>query len=64
PPRGDAVTFGYRPESVCLVWTCTTLFEYACRRTWNVALPRSFGASDSYPMWCGCDMQVMVARQE
>ncbi|MCA9425466.1 MAG: hypothetical protein KC994_10360 [Candidatus Omnitrophica bacterium] len=41
PPRGDAVTVGYRPESVCLVWTFTTLIEYACRRTWNVA-PASF----------------------
>ena len=25
PPRGDAVTFGYRPESVCLKRTCTSL---------------------------------------
>ncbi|MCA9435695.1 MAG: hypothetical protein KC978_07915 [Candidatus Omnitrophica bacterium] len=41
PPRGDAVTVGYRPESVCLVWTFTTLIEYACRRTWIVAPPRS-----------------------
>ncbi|MCA9417911.1 MAG: hypothetical protein KC917_16655 [Candidatus Omnitrophica bacterium] len=44
PPRGDAVTVGYRPESVCLVWTFTTLIEYACRRTW---IPASAGMTHS-----------------
>ncbi len=33
PPRGDAVTFGYRPESTCLEGTCTPLIEYTLRRT-------------------------------
>ena len=33
PPRGDAVTFGYRPESVCLEGTYTLLVEYTFRRT-------------------------------
>ena len=33
PPCGDAVTVGYRPESVCLKWTLTTLFEYPRGRT-------------------------------
>jgi hypothetical protein len=33
PPRDGAVTVGYRPESVCLEWTFTTLFVYAFRRT-------------------------------
>ena len=33
PPRGDAVTFGFRPESVCLGRTCTSLIEYTLRRT-------------------------------
>jgi len=33
PPRGDAVTFDYRPENVCLEGTCTLLFVYARRRT-------------------------------
>ncbi len=33
PPRGDAVTFGYRPESVCLKGIPTPLIEYTLRRT-------------------------------
>jgi hypothetical protein len=33
PPRGDAVAVGYRPQSVCLKWTCTTPTRYAHRRT-------------------------------
>ena len=33
PPRGDAVTFGYRPECVCLKRTCTSLTKNAYRRT-------------------------------
>jgi len=33
PPRGDAVTFGYRPESACLEGTSTLLIEYTFRRT-------------------------------
>ena len=33
PPRGDAVTVGYRPESVCLKRTCTSLDGRASRRT-------------------------------
>ena len=33
PPRGDAVTFGYRPENACLEGTCTPLIEYTFRRT-------------------------------
>jgi len=32
-PRGDAVTFGYRPESACLEGTSTLLIEYTFRRT-------------------------------
>ena len=34
PPRGGAVTFGFRPESACLGRTCTSLIEYTLRRTW------------------------------
>jgi len=33
PPRGDAVTFGYRPECVYLKRTRTSLARYAYRRT-------------------------------
>jgi hypothetical protein len=33
PPRGDAVTFGFRPESVCLKRICTSLNECAHGRT-------------------------------
>jgi hypothetical protein len=33
PPRGDAVTVGYGPESVCPELTFTTLTLYAHRRT-------------------------------
>ncbi|MEW6114819.1 MAG: hypothetical protein AB1664_21980, partial [Thermodesulfobacteriota bacterium] len=33
PPRGDAVTVGYRPEKVYLERTCTSLIKYARRRT-------------------------------
>ncbi|MDP8237741.1 MAG: hypothetical protein P9X24_01510, partial [Candidatus Hatepunaea meridiana] len=33
PPHDDAVTVDYRPESVYLVRTYTTLFMYAHRRT-------------------------------
>ena len=33
PPHGDAVTFGYRPESACLEGTSTLLTEYTFRRT-------------------------------
>lgn len=33
PPRSDAVTIGFRPESVCLKRTCTSLTSHHCRRT-------------------------------
>src|SRR5687768_891568 len=33
PPHGDAVTLGFRPESVCLKRTCTSLNECAHGRT-------------------------------
>jgi hypothetical protein len=33
PPHGDAVTFGFRPESVCLKRICTSLNECAHGRT-------------------------------
>jgi hypothetical protein len=33
PPRGDAVTFGYRPECVYLKRTCTSPTRYVHRRT-------------------------------
>ncbi|MEW6003469.1 MAG: hypothetical protein AB1638_12605, partial [Nitrospirota bacterium] len=32
-PHGDAVTFSYRPESVCLKGTFTPLAMHASRRT-------------------------------
>ena len=48
PPRGDAVTVGYRPESVCLVWTFTTLIEYACRRTWIPAFAGMTGGGNDW----------------
>ena len=31
--RTDAVAVGYRPESVCLEWTCTSPIKHAFRRT-------------------------------
>jgi len=33
PPRGDALTFGFRPESACLTGTLTPLTMHARRRT-------------------------------
>src|SRR5882672_1118823 len=33
PPLGDAVAFGYRPESICLKRTYTSLTSRALRRT-------------------------------
>ena len=39
PPHGDAATFGYRPESVCLKGTCTPPIEYTFRRTNAGILP-------------------------
>ncbi len=33
PPRGDALTFSYRPESACLGRTYTFRIEYTLRRT-------------------------------
>jgi hypothetical protein len=33
PPRSDAVTFDYRPESACLEGTYTPLIQYTFRRT-------------------------------
>src|SRR5579872_1414944 len=33
PPHGDAVTFCFRPENVCLKGTCTPLTLRALRRT-------------------------------
>jgi hypothetical protein len=33
-PRGDAVTFSYRPENVCREGTCTPRIESTLRRTW------------------------------
>jgi len=38
PPRGDAVTFRYRPESAGLEGTRTPLIEYTLRRTGADAL--------------------------
>ena len=33
PPHGDAVSFGYKPESVCLKGTLTPLTLFAFSRT-------------------------------
>src|SRR5947207_3267668 len=33
PPRGDAVSFGYRPEGTDLAGTCTPRMTRLCRRT-------------------------------
>src|SRR5258708_5482682 len=33
PPRGDALSFGFRPENVCLKGTPTPLIRYTLRRT-------------------------------
>jgi hypothetical protein len=33
PPRGEAVTFGYRPECACLERTSTSRTKHTCRRT-------------------------------
>ena len=49
PPRGDAVTFSYRPESACLEGTSTLLIEYTFRRT-RVRPGRTFsGARPAQP---------------
>ena len=45
PPHGDAVTFGYRPESACLEGTSTLLAEYTLRRTGREPLARDVGLS-------------------
>ena len=37
PPRGDAVTVGYRPEKVCLKRTCTSSTRCTRRRTSTAA---------------------------
>ena len=42
PPPGDAVAVGFRPESVCLERTCTSLIKHAFRRTGSRA-PRGDG---------------------
>ncbi len=42
PPRGDAVTLSYRPESAGLEGTCTPLIEYTLRRTGADALVGHF----------------------
>src|SRR5207244_4983567 len=39
PPPGDAVAFSYRPESVCLKRTCTSLTSRALRRTAQAFTP-------------------------
>ena len=44
PPHGDAVTFGYRPESACLEGTSTLLTEYTFRRT-RTGFPAGQGCS-------------------
>src|SRR3989304_10573200 len=42
--RDDAVNFGYRPESVCLMGTSTPRIEYTLRRTRaGFAPPPAFG---------------------
>jgi hypothetical protein len=51
-PHGDAVTFSFRPESVCLKRTCTSLNECACGRTTcrrDASDPRE-GPRDSLPL--------------
>ncbi len=45
-PHGDAVTFGYRPESVCLEGTCTPLIECPLGRT-RAGFTRRFSMSGS-----------------
>lgn len=49
PPRGDAVTFSYRPESAGLEGTHTPLIEYTLRRTGADAL---VGTSARSPTAC------------
>jgi hypothetical protein len=44
PPRGDALMFGYRPESACLTRTSTSLSMHARRRTRDGPLGRLRGA--------------------
>ena len=41
-PHGDAVTISYRPESVCLGMTSTSLIEYTFRRTSSAITARRF----------------------
>src|SRR2546425_10652738 len=40
PPLGDAVAFSFRPESVCLKRTFTSLTSRAFRRTYQRLQPR------------------------
>ena len=44
PPRGDALTFGYRPESICLV---------GFSPTWPNTLPGAHPAADPLRVFCG-----------
>ena len=45
PPHGDAVTFGYRPQSACLEGTYTLLIEHTFRRTSQGREPSLFYTS-------------------
>ena len=43
PPRGDAVSVGYRPENVYLKRTCTSPILLACKRTFLLLRNPAFG---------------------
>src|SRR2546428_7079758 len=45
PPLGDAVAFSFRPESVCLKRTSTSLTSRALRRTYHRLQPHGVSAS-------------------
>ncbi len=55
PPHGDALMFGYRPESACLTRTCTSLTMHARRRT-SAPLPRRRGG------WMGGKRHLATAQ--
>ena len=56
PPHGDAVTFGYRPECVCLKRTFTSLNMCAPRRTGCALLSADLPSGEG--SHCGCGRQA------
>ena len=71
PPHGDAVAFGYRPESVCLERTLTSLIMCAFRRTARRVSDPSGSRSTrmsvlivSYSSLVTCDRSIDLSPQK